>query len=120
MYIKNTKDLDLMLEANMMSVVHWWVDASFAVHKDFKSHTGATMMLGKGCPISMSSKQKINTHSSTEAELIGVNDALTIILWVRLFLQAQGFTMTDNVIFQDNQSTMLLAKNGWQSSGKKM
>ena len=102
-----------------MSVIHWWVDASFAVHKDYKSHTGATMTMGKGCPINMSSKQKINTHSSTEAELMGVNDAMTMILWVRLFLQAQGFTVTDNVIFQDNQSTMLLAKNGQQSSGKK-
>ena len=109
-----------MLKADTLSVVHWWVDASFAIHKDFKSHTGATMTLGKGCPISMSSKQKINTRSSTEAELIGINDALTMILWVRLFLQAQGFTVTDNVIFQDNQSTMLLTKNGWQSSGKKM
>ena len=48
------------------------------------------------------------------------NDALTMILWVRLFLQAQGYTVTDNVIFQDNQSTMLLTKNGRQSSGKKM
>jgi hypothetical protein len=42
-----------------------------------------------------------------------------MILWVRLFLQAQGYTVTDNIIFQDNQSTMLLVKNGRQLSGKK-
>ena len=41
-----------------------------------------------------------------------------MILWTRLFLEAQGVEVTDNVIYQDNQSTMLLAKNGRQSSGK--
>ena len=35
-----------------------------------RSHTGATMTLGKGIPFSISRKQKINTRSSTEAELV--------------------------------------------------
>ena len=78
------------------------------------------MTMGQGCPINMSAKQKINTQSSAEAELVGVNDAMAMTLWVRLFLEAQGFEVTDNIIFQDNQSTVLLAKNGWKSSGKKM
>ena len=67
----------------------------------------------------MSSKQKINTRSSTEAELVGVNDAMAMILWVRNFLIAQGYSVTDNVVYQDNMSTMLLARNGTKSSGKK-
>lgn len=75
------------------------------------------MSLGKGCPINLSTKQKINTRSSTE--LVRINDALALMLWVRLFMIEQGFTVTDNVLHQDNQSTMLLAKNGGQSSGKK-
>jgi hypothetical protein len=36
-----------------------------------------------------------------------------------LFLEAQGIEVTDNIIYQDNKSTMLLEKNGRQSSGKK-
>jgi KUP system potassium uptake protein len=76
------------------------------------------MTLGSGSAISKSTKQKINTRSSTIAELVGVNDAMSMILWTRLFLEAQGIKVTDNVIYQDNQSTMLLAKNGRQSSGK--
>ena len=80
---------------------------SFAVHRDYKRHTGAT-----GSVISLSNTQKINTQSSTEAELVGVNDAMSLALWVRSFLQALGFDVTDNVVFQDNQSTMLLANNG--------
>jgi hypothetical protein len=77
------------------------------------------MSLGKGCPINMSRKQRINTRSSTEAELVGVNDNMTMVLWTKLFLEAQGIEVMDNIIYQDNKSTMLLEKNGRQSSGKK-
>ena len=77
------------------------------------------MSFGHGCPISLSTKQRINTRSSTEAELVGVNDAMAIILWTRSFLRAQGYDVTDNVVYQDNQSAMLLEKNGRRSSGKK-
>jgi len=118
-YLQNHPDIPLTLEASKDGVIKWWVDASFAVHSDYKSHTGACMSLGKGCPINISSKQKINTRSSTEAELVGVNDVLALILWVRHFLEAQGFTITDNVVYQDNMSSILLEKNGRQSSGKK-
>jgi Reverse transcriptase (RNA-dependent DNA polymerase) len=118
-YLKDNQDLDLTLEASSSVLIHWWIDAAYGVHPDFKSHTGAAMSLGKGCPINVSSKQRINTRSSTEAELVGVNDIMTLVLWVRLFLEAQGIEVVDNIIYQDNQSTMLLEKNGRQSSGKK-
>ena len=102
-----TKDMVLTLEASDATQIKWWVDVSFGVHPDLRSHTGATMTLGRGCPISMSLKQKLNTRSSTEAELVGVNDAMSLILWTRMFLTSQGFSVTDNVVFQDNrQSTM--------------
>ena len=75
------------------------------------------MTMGRGCPINISSKQKINTRSSTEAELVGINDAMAMILWVRMFLEEQGFSVKDNVIHQDNQSTMTLENNGRLRSG---
>ena len=102
-----------------MSVIHWWIDASFAVHADYKSHTGACLSFGRGCPVNISSKQKINTRSSTEAELVSINDAMALVLWCRLFIMGQGFTVRDNIVYQDNQSTMLLGSNGRHSSGKK-
>ena len=101
-----------------MNIIQWWVDASFATHPNCRSHTGATLSFGKGSVYSMSTKQKLNTRSSTEAELVGINDVVSMILWTRLFLEAQGYHVTDNVLHQDNESTIKLAKNGRRSSSK--
>jgi hypothetical protein len=117
-YLRNTRELPLTLEG-VHGKVQWWVDASFAVHPDMRSHTGVIMSLGKGTAYSMSTRQKINTKSSTEAELVGVDDAMSSIVWTRNFLQAQGYNVTDNIVYQDNQSAMLLEKNGQASSGKR-
>ena len=74
-----------------MQIIKWYVDASFAVYSDFKSHTGAVMMFddAKGAVQSISRKQKLNTRSSTEAELVGVDNIAVMILWMKLFLEAQ-------------------------------
>ena len=84
-----------------------------------KSHTGGTLSLGKGTIYSTSKKQKLNTKSSTESELVGIDDIMPQILWTRYFLSAQGFEVKDNLIYQDNQSCMKLAINGRASSGKR-
>jgi hypothetical protein len=110
----------LTLEANSMTVIKWWIDALYAVHPDMRSHTGGgTMMMGKGSAYSSSIRQKLNTRSSTEAELVGVNDMMSMVLWTRHFLEAQGYDVIDNVIYQDNESAILLEKNGQRSSTKR-
>ena len=45
-YLRGSKDLHLSLEADRDVTLKWWVDASFAVHKDMRSHTGAMVTLG--------------------------------------------------------------------------
>lgn len=117
-YLRAEPKLPLTLEADNTHVVKWWVDASFAVHPDMKSHTGATMSMGKGSVYSTSVRQKLNTKSSTEAELVGVDDVMPMVLWTRYFLEAQGYNV-DTDMCQDNQSAMLLEKNGRASSGKR-
>mmetsp|Transcript_34004 Transcript_34004/g.65363 ORF Transcript_34004/g.65363 Transcript_34004/m.65363 type:complete len:106 (-) Transcript_34004:390-707(-) len=99
--------------------MHGWVDASFAVHPDYRSHTGAVLSLGKGGVISVSRKQRLNTKSSTEAEVVGVDDASSQILWTNYFIKAQGYQINETLVYQDNQSAILLEKNGKQSSGKR-
>eukprot|EP00957_Ditylum_brightwellii_P077135 5862203-Ditylum_brightwellii.AAC.2 len=71
--------------------MQWWVDESFAMHPDIKSHTGGVMMMGKGAIYAISMKQKLNTWSSTESKIIGVNDLMLQILWMRYFMAAQGY-----------------------------
>jgi len=73
-YLKDTVDDVLILEADNTQTVWWYVDAAFAVHKDMKSHTGAVMTMGSGAVIFLSTKQKVNAHSSTEAELVAVGE----------------------------------------------
>ena len=108
-----------MLRANGTGVLKWHVDASHGVHPNMRGHTGGGLTMGTGFPIMTSTKQKLNTRSSTETEIVGVDDMMPGILWSRLFLEAQGYGVNENIVFQDNQTAMLLEKNGKASSGKR-
>ena len=76
-YLDGTQELHLTLSANDLRTIKWYIDASFAVHPDFRSHTGGVMTMGEGGMQILSNRQKLNSQSSTEAELIGVNDGAT-------------------------------------------
>jgi len=45
-YLCNTRDITLTMEAG--DGPKWWVDSSYAVHPDMRSHSGIFMTLGKG------------------------------------------------------------------------
>ena len=77
------------------------------------------MSLGLGSAMSGSWLQKLNTGSSTEAELVGIDDALKHIMWGLYFIQAQGFEATKNIIMQDNKLTTQMDKNGRLSCSKR-
>jgi hypothetical protein len=77
------------------------------------------MSLGKGSITGVSKKQKVNTRSSTESELVGADDMLPHIMWTRYFIEAQGFNVDESILYQDNLSAMLLENNGKQSSSKR-
>jgi len=78
------------------------------------------MILGKGVTHSVSTKQKLNTTSSTEAELVAIDDVMGQILWTHHFLAAQWEFVPTTTIYQDNKSTIVLAENGRTSSSKTM
>ena len=118
-YLKQTINDCLTLQADGSGKLHWHVDAAFAVHPDFRSHTGGTLTMGKGAISSVSKKQGMNTRSSTEAEVVAADEMVGPMLWTRRFLEAQGYNVTENILYQDNQSAMLLEKNGRKSAGKR-
>ena len=117
-YLRKTITLPLTLEVDDLQLVHWWIDGTFATHRDMRSHTGGAMSLGKGVIYGTSTRQKLNTRSSTEAELVAVDDCMSQILWTRYFLAAQGYNINDCVVYQDNKSAILLEENGQASSSK--
>ena len=75
--------------------------------------------MGDGAMMSGSRKQKLNMRSSCKAELIGTDNFATKILWTKLFLEEQGYKIKENILYQDNQSTLKLLVNGKRSSGKR-
>jgi hypothetical protein len=118
-YLQAERLWPLILSADGSGVLMWYVDASFAVHLNMHSHTGGGLTMGRGFPPVSSTKQKLNTRSSTESELVGVDDMMPIVVWSRYFLVAQGYGVTQNILLQDNKSSILLEKNGRASSGKR-
>jgi hypothetical protein len=118
-YLRGSIELSLILRADSVPVPKWWVDGSHATHPNMRGHSGGCMSLGKGMPINTSTKQKINTRSSTETELVAADDFMPIILWTNYFLEAQGYGHQDTILYQDNQSAILLEKNGRKSSSKR-
>ena len=118
-YIRRTKFLHMTIEATYLDQNHWFIDGAFAVHDDMKSHTGTYMTFGKGMLDGSSSGQKINTTSSTEAEVVAVHDTMPAILWTRYFLEAQGYPLQSSLVHQDNLSAKLLETNGRGSSSKR-
>ena len=121
-FINSTLDDKLTLNADKgFYGIEWYIDAEFALYPDFNSHTGGVMKFngGKGTPIQICSKQKLNTTSSTIAEVVGVDDGLPLVMWAPLFLEEQFCDVAVNTVYQDNKSSMLLEKNGKRSSGKR-
>ena len=117
-YLRHTLYMCLVLGKDDTDSMRWWIDASYAVHPNMLGHTGATMSMGNGSIYSGSWKQKMVTRSSTESEVVGVHDMLPQILWTKKFLEDQGLTIKETVLYQDNMSSMLLERNGQQSSTK--
>ena len=70
------------------------------------------MTMGKGAITSISCKQGMNACSSTEAEVVAADEVVGPMLWTKLFLEAHGYPIAKNVLFQDNRSAMLLEENG--------
>ena len=84
-----------------------------------RGHSGGGLWFGRGFPIMGSTKQKLNSRSSTECEIIGAEDFMPTICWTRYFMECQGYKLKDNLLFQDNKSSILLETNGKASSGKR-
>ena len=115
-YVRGTQHMGITFEVVEPIHVIAYIDASYGIHPDKKSHTGSVITLGKGAIYAKSGTQRLNTKSSTEAELVALSDAANQVLWTRNFLERQGHPQPPALIHQDNMSTIQLIENGRSNS----
>jgi hypothetical protein len=108
-YLRVTKELCPTIQCDINDKSTWYVDESCAIHMGLRRKSGAA-----NCSV----KQKNNTRSSTETELIAVDISLPTILWTKSFMLEQAFDL-ESGIKEDNRSTMLSMKHGRLSLGKR-
>ena len=106
-YLNFTKDLYLVLFIDDIYFIKLFMDSGLV--KKFR----------QGSAISASLKQKLNTRSSTEAELIGVDDFMGMIILIQKYLESQVYGVFKHLLYQYNNSAILLEKNGKASSTKR-
>ena len=114
-YIKSTQGAAIILKPGVKGItLEHYVDASYGVHIDGKSHTGSVITLGDiGAVFCGSKKQGIVTKSSTECELVALSDSIGQLIHARRFLEGQGHEQKHpSTVYQDNLSTIALVKAG--------
>jgi hypothetical protein len=117
-YMNQNKSLSLVLSVDHENLVlHEFIDASFAVHSNGRSHTGACSIFLKGAVRSSSRKQNLVSKSSTEAELVGISDDIGNAIGLSNFLVSLGYCVK-TVLHQDNMSTIALTKKGRSTSNR--
>ena len=97
-YMKGAIDLLCYLGAASLRTILSCIDASFETHPDFKSYTGATATFGISVTSLQLSKQKLNTRSWTESEVVGVADQLLAVQHQTLFVDVQGYLIKNNTM----------------------
>ena len=117
-YLNSSSNLGIILTATPATQIHAYIDASFGVHADFRSHTGMYITLGNGPIDAKSTKQKLNTKSSTESELVALSDMSSKVIWCKNFLESQGEKLPPAQIYQDNLNTIGLVERGVAASDR--
>ena len=84
-----------------------------------KCHTGGVVTFRRGAVTSKSSNKKSNMKSSSEGKVICMNNYVAFLIWFRYFIDGEGYEVTKNVVYQDNQSAIKIKKNRLQSWRKK-
>ena len=118
-YINSTRNIGIILKNNLNNDmnVQIYADASYGSCQDTRcSQTGLCIMVNGSPILWKSSRQKIVTKSSTEAELVAAADSVSYGFQIKNLLKELGYENITINIFQDNQSTIHLIKNNKPSS----
>ena len=84
--------------------LHLHCDASWSSHKDGHSHTGWILRMGQSYLGCKSSKQRVGSPSSTDAEIIATADAAKNLRWFDNLTTEIGLQLSTSYLYQDNLS----------------
>ena len=116
-YLSGTRTLGItfQFDGGPTDTVPCYMDASYGVHMDGKSHSGGVILFGGGPVYVNSRKQKIVTRSSWEAEIVAASDGGTQVLWTVQLLRELGFTAMKALLHQDNKGAIQSMEKGGPS-----
>lgn len=115
-YLSDSAEYGIEYEAGGVLTPEIWADAAYMCHDDAKSRSGVLIKMCGGVVATMSSKQKIVTKSSTEAELVAMCGGASMGLCCREFLHHQGCRLGLSKIKQDNKSVLAMMRAGKPTS----
>lgn len=118
-YLNNTKHLGLTFRPTTMELTYW-VDAAYGLHHDTRGHGGIMVTFGyANAPVfAKSSKLKLHTRSSTETELVTLDEGFMHLLWFRQIIEFMGYKQHSAIMYQDNKSTIIVCESGHSKNGK--
>ena len=112
-YLNQTRQVGITLGGGETGVrLRAFIDAAYGVHSDGKSQSGCVVTLGGSTVFAKCSKQRINTKSSHEAELVSLSDNASVVIWAADFLIHLKKYPHTPVILQDNLSTIASIESG--------
>ena len=113
-YTVRSKNKRLKIQPKNL-IPSFYVDASYGSHRSAVGHTGIVICIGESPIFCVSSKHKIITLSSTEAEAVALKEAMLYGIWIiGLYIELQIHKKTHYLpieILQDNMSTIRLTES---------
>jgi hypothetical protein len=119
-YLRTTQDLGIFITPGDLQLTVY-TDASYAVHRNGRSHSALVVSLGKDCgPVMVKSKaQPLVTTSSTEAEIQAMFSGVQkVFVMYRILLELGIHRGVPIRVLQDNISAITIAKGGEGYAGK--
>ena len=90
-FIRGTRYFPIIFSTNDSGVLNWWIGVSYALHTNMRRNTGGGISVGRGFLILTLTDQKLNTRSSTESDIVGVQDCIPDLFWTRYFMESQVY-----------------------------
>jgi len=119
-YVVNTRTRHLWFKSDAKLELKVFTDASHMLHSDAKGHGGIIVTYGGTIVASKSFKMKLVTKSSTESELVAVEESVPYVLWMTTLMQDLNLHVEKPVhIMQDNMSAIGIINNGGSFSRSK-